>query len=99
MVYVVVSFKFISICILKTPHFTLFKSAGLTVFVKRILVPRDVRVAEVNMGQVRQRTEVFNVPRDGRVVEHNLDQVQQRVEVHDVPRDARPGEVNIGQLR
>jgi len=71
----------VSICILKTPHFTLFKPAGLTVFMKRFLVPRDVRVAEVNMGQVRQRLQMHNVSCDARPGEPNLGQVRQRLEV------------------
>ena len=68
---------FNSICILKTPHFTLFKPAGLTVVMKRFLVPRDVRVGEPNIGQARQRPQVHDVTRDARPGESNLGQVPQ----------------------
>ena len=71
----------VSICILKTPHFTLFKPAGLTVVLKRILVPHDVRVGEPNIGQARQRLQMHNVSCDARPGEPNLGQVPQRLEV------------------
>ena len=42
---------------------------------KRLFVPRDARVVEVNLGQLRQRLQMGNVPRDAYVAEVNPGQV------------------------